>query len=306
MSADFLAQGQIQLRENRSRTNRTWGLNFRISRIPCLEINLRSAACRISCWNTRYSNLLPRVNSGLRFSNADNFSVSLSLSAQEALTRNAHTRKSQDSSAQPITRRFSSTMPGWNQSLSRQFTTPHNLRDFKILQSPRLQHNPIQPKTTHSQELLIPDQSLQSFQTAINQSPESSNSRGQPMAIRLWRTSGKATEEVAAGTRKRIAKATESASVRGRGHGGNHPQPSRISKSNATPKGSKQTNSRPNKQEGKPRAHAARGRGGGRGWTSLVRCLVSYVWRVSDFLVSVEWVTTTRGYWLRANSGSPD
>jgi hypothetical protein len=53
-------------------------------------------------------------------------------------------------------------------------------------------------------------------------------SRGQPMAIRLWRTSGKATEEVAAGTRKRITKATESsASVRDRGHGGNHPQPSR-------------------------------------------------------------------------------
>lgn len=47
------------------------------------------------------------------------------------------------------------------------------------------------------------------------------------MAIRLWRTSGKATEEVAAGTRKRIAKATESACVRDRGHGGNHRQPSR-------------------------------------------------------------------------------
>lgn len=151
MSADFLAQGQIQLRENRSRTNSTWGLNFRISRIPCLEMNLRSAACRIYRWNSRYSN--PPTTSQFRTAvlQCRQFlcsSLSLSLSAQEALTRNAHTRKSQNSSAQPITRRFSSTMPGWNQSLSRQFTTPHNLRDFKILQSPRLQHNPIQPKTT--------------------------------------------------------------------------------------------------------------------------------------------------------------
>lgn len=113
------------------------------------------------------------------------------------------------------------------------------------------------------------------------------------MAIRLWRTSGKATEAVAAGTRKRIAKATESASVRGRGHGGNHPQPSRVSKSNATPKGSKQTNSHPaqtnNKESLEPtRRGGVGGRGGGEGWTSLVRCLVSYVWRVSEFLVRVE------------------
>lgn len=56
MSADFLVQGQIQLRENRSRPNRTWGLNFRISRIPCLEMNLRSTACRIYCCNSRHSN----------------------------------------------------------------------------------------------------------------------------------------------------------------------------------------------------------------------------------------------------------
>ena len=46
----------MQLRENRSRTNRTWGLNFRISCSPCLEVNLRSTACQIYCCNSRYSN----------------------------------------------------------------------------------------------------------------------------------------------------------------------------------------------------------------------------------------------------------
>ena len=46
----------MQLRENRSRTNRTWDLNFRISRSPCLEVNLRSTACQIYCCNSRYSN----------------------------------------------------------------------------------------------------------------------------------------------------------------------------------------------------------------------------------------------------------
>lgn len=87
------------------------------------------------------------------------------------------------------------------------------------------------------------------------------------MAIRLWRTSGKATEEVTAGTRKRIAKATESACVRDRGHGGNHRQPSRSPNPMLLRReANKQTSAETNKKE-KPRAHAARGRAGGQGWT---------------------------------------